>query len=107
MSFPSDEQLNEKVIERVDDVRAVKWTDLETLEWYNIVSKREMKTQFGNRLVLALSDRKGNEYEVWAPAMLVNRLKENPKANFVQPKGPKRSKQNPTRQYHDFSLACF
>ena len=101
--FPS----NEKLDSMCNYTTTLKWIDLPTPEWYRIDLVEEKTTRFGTKMILKLTNCEGELFSVWAPDLLSCKIKEEPKLNFVQAKGLVTSKQNPSRKYHDFSLAFF
>lgn len=100
--FPSDEDFA-----RAEIQPAIKWADLPQGK-YCIAEKKEVKTKYGDTLILTLTPYKDEKclenILVWAPERLVQQLKEKPDARYIRNDGLKVSSKNKSHKFHSFVL---
>ena len=97
---------NAELVQRMCNLKIIKWSDLPIDDWYKIESEEKKQTQFGERTIWHLSNRSDEQFSAWVPEMIAKRHSDTfPFANYVQTKGLVKSRQNPSRSYHDFNFA--
>ncbi|GFR66088.1 hypothetical protein ElyMa_005548700 [Elysia marginata] len=107
--FPTDKEFEMEKFPTVENFRryadadvAFKWKDLPK-GVYKITSRTPVDGRFGPSMRLGLVTESGDQFLVWAPARLVEKLNNDAEIRFILNEGLEKSKNDPSRRYFAFS----
>ena len=105
MDFPTAEQFEQNKIQT--DNTILKWREVPTDIIYRIDGVDKMNTQIGEAMVVALSDKDGNNMRVFATSILKNDLRDfKPEYQtwYIKSIGKRQSKKNPGQSFYHYEL---